>query len=68
MKIWDLGGQSRFRESWEKYCRDADVIIFVVDSNDRSNIDIARASLHELLSNESLKGISLLVLANKNDI
>lgn len=51
MKIWDLGGQTRFRESWEKYCRDADVIIFVADSNDRSNIDIARASLHELLTN-----------------
>lgn len=59
MKLWDLGGQSRFRESWEKYCRDSDVIIFVLDSQDKcniewyilANIDVARASLHELLSN-----------------
>lgn len=35
MKLWDLGGQNRFRESWEKYCRDSDVIIFVVDSFDK---------------------------------
>ncbi len=36
MKLWDLGGQTRFRESWEKFCRDSDVIIFVVDSYDQS--------------------------------
>ena len=42
MKLWDLGGQPRFRESWEKYCRDADVIIFVVDAADLGNIDISR--------------------------
>lgn len=42
MKLWDLGGQPRFRESWEKYCRNADVIIFVLDSADFGNIDIAK--------------------------
>lgn len=53
MKLWDLGGQARFRESWEKFCRDSDVIIFVVDSYDQStfnnntaNIDVARAQMH----------------------
>lgn len=29
---------------------------------------MARAALHDLLSHESLKGIPLLVLANKNDL
>jgi GTPase SAR1 family protein len=38
MKLWDLGGQARFRESWEKFCRDSDVIIFVVDSYDQSKL------------------------------
>lgn len=37
MKLWDLGGQAKFRDSWEKFCRDSDVIIFVVDSYDQSN-------------------------------
>ena len=36
MKLWDLGGQAKFRDSWEKFCRDSDVIIFVVDSYDQS--------------------------------
>lgn len=35
MKLWDLGGQAKFRDSWEKFCRDSDVIIFVVDSYDQ---------------------------------
>ena len=68
MKLWDLGGQPRFRESWEKYCRDADVIIFVTDSADKGNMDIARTQLHQLISFPSLDGIPLLVLGNKNDI
>ncbi|EGR28125.1 hypothetical protein IMG5_183110 [Ichthyophthirius multifiliis] len=68
MKLWDLGGQPRFRESWEKYCRDADVVIFVIDSADISNIDIAKTQLHQLISWPSLDGIPLLLLGNKNDL
>lgn len=68
MKLWDLGGQAKFRDSWEKFCRDSDVIIFVVDSYDQTNIDLARAQLHELLANKSLAGIPLLALGNKNDL
>lgn len=40
MKLWDLGGQAKFRDSWEKFCRDSDVIIFVVDSYDQSNKNV----------------------------
>ena len=68
IKLWDLGGQPRFRESWEKYCRTADVIIYVVDSSDRGNLDISKVQLHQLLSWPSLTNIPLLVLGNKNDI
>ena len=53
MKLWDLSGKTRWRESWEKFCRNSDVIIFVVDSYDQSNqrlnlakIDLARAQMH----------------------
>lgn len=45
LKVWDLGGQTKFRESWEKYCRGADAIIFVVDSVDIGNMEEARKSL-----------------------
>ena len=68
LDMWDLGGQPRFREAWEKYCRDADGIVFVVDAADKGNIDVARNQLHHLLSWQSIKGIPLLVLGNKNDL
>jgi ADP-ribosylation factor-like protein 8 len=68
MKLWDLGGQPRYRESWEKYCSTSDVIIYVVDASERESIDVARTQLHELLSWETLAGIPLLVLGNKNDM
>ena len=68
LNIWDLGGQKQFRESWEKYCRTSDVIIFVVDSADFASIDLARKELHDLLSCPSLEGIPLLILGNKNDL
>ncbi|CDW78807.1 adp-ribosylation factor-like protein 8b [Stylonychia lemnae] len=68
MKMWDLGGQPKFRESWEKYCRNTDCIVFVVDSIDISNMEMARHQLHQLISWPSLAGIPLLVLGNKNDL
>lgn len=67
-KMWDLGGQARFRDSWEKYCRTCNVIIYVVDSNDRGNIDLAKIELHNLLQWPSVEGVPVLVLGNKNDI
>ena len=59
MKLWDLGGQPRFRESWEKYCRNADAVVFVVDASDFGNLDIARTQLHQLMSWPSLEGFYL---------
>ena len=68
LSLWDLGGQPKFRERWENYCRDVDCIVFIVDSADHGNLDIASAQLHKLLSWPSLQNISLLVLGNKNDL
>ena len=69
LKIWDLGGQRRYRESWEKYCASSDCIVFVVDAADEpKNFEVARAQLEQLLGWESIEGIPLLVLGNKNDL
>ncbi|XVF44976.1 hypothetical protein PTKIN_Ptkin02bG0168000 [Pterospermum kingtungense] len=51
IKLWDLGGQPRFRSMWERYCRAVSAIV----------------ELHDLLSKSSLNGIPLLVLGNKID-
>lgn len=28
MKLWDIGGQQRFRTMWERYCRGVDAIVY----------------------------------------
>ncbi|KAL9233704.1 hypothetical protein vseg_008664 [Gypsophila vaccaria] len=67
IKLWDLGGQKRFRTMWERYCRGVSAIVYVVDAADRDSIPISRSELHELLDKPSLCGIPLLVLGNKID-
>ncbi|KAK5945920.1 hypothetical protein PMZ80_000059 [Knufia obscura] len=68
IRCWDLGGQVKFRNMWERYCRDVNAIIFVVDAADRDAIVVAKDELHSLLGHETLEGIPLLVLANKSDV
>ena len=29
IKLWDLGGQPRFRSMWERYCRGVNAIVYV---------------------------------------
>jgi len=67
IKLWDLGGQPRFRSMWERYCRAVSAIVYVVDAADRENMAIAKSELHDLLSKPSLTGIPLLVIGNKTD-
>lgn len=68
MKLWDIGGQPRFRSMWERYCRGVNAIVFVVDSADVSKMDAAKTELHNLITKPQLVGIPLLVLGNKNDL
>ncbi|KAK7346895.1 hypothetical protein VNO80_21419 [Phaseolus coccineus] len=67
IKLWDLGGQPRFRSMWERYCRAVSAIVYVVDAADPDNLSISKSELHDLLSKPSLNGIPLLVLGNKID-
>ena len=68
IKLWDIGGQPRFRSMWERYCRGVGAIVFVVDAADVSNFGMSRQCLADLLAKPTLAGIPLLVLANKMDI
>ncbi|KAJ6796897.1 putative ADP-ribosylation factor-like protein 8A [Iris pallida] len=67
IKLWDLGGQRRFRTMWERYCRGVSAILYVVDAADRDAVPISKSELHDLLTKPSLNGIPLLVLGNKID-
>lgn len=68
IKMWDIGGQTRFRSMWERYCRGVNAIVYVVDSADKEKFELSKKELHELLAKPPLAGIPLLVLGNKNDL
>lgn len=68
IKLWDLGGQPRFRSMWERYCRGVNCIVYVVDSSDARNVAVSKNELHELLNRPALANIPVLVLGNKNDL
>lgn len=68
IKMWDIGGQARFRSMWERYCRGVNAIVYVVDAADKEKFESSKKELQELLAKPPLAGIPLLVLANKNDL
>ncbi|KAI9225136.1 ADP-ribosylation factor [Blastocladiella britannica] len=67
--VWDLDVQSRLTaEEYRQYTENAQGIIFVVDSADRTRIHEARAELYRLFeADDELRDTPLLVLANKQD-
>ena len=68
MKMWDLGGQKKYRSEWAKYAVGSDAILFVVDSADLERISQAKEELHRMLDSKMLKGVPLLVVGNKIDL
>ncbi|KAI8986030.1 ADP-ribosylation factor-like protein 8B [Pilobolus umbonatus] len=68
MKLWDIGGQPRFRNMWERYCRGVNAIIYVVDSADHDMLEVAKVELKDLLERPQLIHIPVLILGNKNDL
>ena len=68
IKMWDIGGQTKFRELWPHYFEQASGIAFVVDSNDIDRLELARDELHALVANKELAGKPFLVLGNKQDL
>lgn len=66
--VWDVGGQEKLRQLWKHYYEGANAIIFVIDSNDRDRMNVAKAELDRLLSDPMLSAATLLVLCNKQDL
>ena len=68
IKLWDIGGQPRFRSMWERYCRGVNAIVYMVDAADHEKIEASKNELHNLLEKPQLAGIPILVLGNKRDL
>ncbi|XP_018557727.1 ADP-ribosylation factor 1 [Lates calcarifer] len=67
LTVWDVGGQKKMRPHWRHHYTDTAGLVFVVDSWDQERLDEARKELHRVLRFESLRGIPLVVFANKQD-
>jgi ADP-ribosylation factor-like protein 2 len=68
VNIWDVGGQRSIRAFWRNYFDSTDGLVWVVDSTDRQRLADCKAALDTVLGEERLRGSSLLILANKQDL
>ncbi|XP_075910524.1 ADP-ribosylation factor-like protein 6 [Petromyzon marinus] len=70
LTVFDMSGQGRYRNLWEHYYREAQAVIFVVDSSDRLRMVVAKEELDSLLAHPDVSGrrVPLLVFANKMDL
>ncbi|XP_035459524.1 ADP-ribosylation factor-like protein 6 isoform X3 [Scophthalmus maximus] len=68
--VFDMSGQSRYRNLWEHYYKESHAIIFVIDSGDKLRMVVAKEELDTLLSHEDIRGRKMPVLfyANKMDL
>ena len=64
----DQGGRHRARALQRIHYSRMSGLIFVVDSNDREQIDEARDKLHQILNEEDLQNKSILIFGNKQDL
>ncbi|MFX1512137.1 MAG: ADP-ribosylation factor family protein [Promethearchaeota archaeon] len=81
IQIWDLGGQPVFRSYWRGFVKQANAVIFVVDSSDHQRIPEAASELqrvlriidneeHSLVFNERTlqnQEVPVIIIANKQD-
>lgn len=68
LSFWDLGGQQELQSLWDKYYEESHGLIYVVDANDRDRMVESKQIFESMIKNEHLKGIPLLILANKQDL
>lgn len=68
LNFWDLGGQEELQSLWDKYYAESHAVIYVVDSSDQQRIDESKQAFDQMIGNESLRGVPLLLLANKQDL
>ncbi|CAH0697208.1 unnamed protein product [Spodoptera exigua] len=68
LNVWDIGGQRKIRPYWRNYFENTDILIYVVDCSDHQRLEETGQELAELLEDEKLRGVPLLVYANKQDL
>ena len=68
VKSWDVGGRDKVRPLFRHYYRHTDIVLFVVDSADQTDMDIAKREMYRTLEDYDLVNCKAAVLANKQDL
>ncbi|XP_041432782.1 ADP-ribosylation factor-related protein 1-like isoform X7 [Xenopus laevis] len=68
LMFWDLGGQEELQALWDKYYAESHGVIYVIDSTDETRLSESKHAFERMISSESLEGVPILVLANKQDV
>lgn len=66
--VWDVGGQEKIRQMWRHYLGNTEGLVFVVDSSDTARINESKDELNRILESEDMRGVPVVVLANKQDV
>ena len=68
--VWDMSGAGAYRSLWDTYYKEADAIIFVVDSSDRLRLCVARDELRNVLEHPDIvaRKPPMLFFSNKMDL
>ena len=73
--LFDLSGAEKMRPLWERYYKDTDAIMYVVNAAEESfdNLAVARSEFDKMVANETLhkriqNGLPVLVFANQLDV
>uniref|UniRef100_A0ABI7W4E6 ADP ribosylation factor like GTPase 13A n=1 Tax=Felis catus TaxID=9685 RepID=A0ABI7W4E6_FELCA len=67
VSIYDLSGDMKGQETWPNYYAQAHGLVFVLDSSDLGRMQEVKIILTRLLSDKRVAGISILLMANKQD-
>ncbi|XP_071119058.1 ADP-ribosylation factor-related protein 1-like [Haliotis cracherodii] len=68
LNFWDLGGQEELQSLWDKYYAESHAVIYIVDSSDTERLEESKTAFDKMITNNSLCGVPLMLLANKQDL
>ncbi|WZN62296.1 ADP-ribosylation factor-like GTPAse [Chloropicon roscoffensis] len=66
--VFDMSGANKYRSLWEKYYKDAEAVVFVVDTSDKFRMCVVKDELERMLSHAELEKVPILFFANKKDL
>jgi ADP-ribosylation factor-like protein 13B len=68
LKVYDLGGNSQFRNVWQRFFAEIWGFIFVVDAADSNRFEESKKTLEDMLAHRMIQGKPYIIVANKQDV